>query len=40
MRWQPRFETGEAGERLRQKILQVPGELVDFMRQFIDQARK
>lgn len=40
MRFHPRFETGEEGERLRQKILQVPTELVDFIRQFIDQTRK
>lgn len=40
MRFHPRFETGEEGERLRQKILQVPAELVDFVRQFIDQARR
>ena len=40
MRFHPRFETGEEGERLRQKIMQVPPELVEFIRQFIDQARK
>jgi tripartite-type tricarboxylate transporter receptor subunit TctC len=40
MRFHPRFDTGEEGERLRQKILQVPTEVVDFIRQFIDQARK
>lgn len=40
MKFHPRFETGEDGERLRQKVLQVPSELVDFVRQFIEQARK
>jgi len=40
MRFHPRFDTGEDGERLKQKILQVSPELVDFIRQFIDQARK
>ena len=40
MRFHPRFETGEEGERLRQKVLQAPPELVDFVRQFIEQARK
>ena len=40
MKFHPRFETGEDGERLRQKVLTAPAELVDFIRQFIDQARK
>lgn len=40
MRFHPRFETGEDGERLRQKVLTAPVEIVDFIRQFIDQARK
>ncbi|HWP60024.1 MAG TPA: hypothetical protein VNL14_19180 [Candidatus Acidoferrales bacterium] len=40
MKFHPRFDTGEEGEKLRQKILSVPNELVDFIRQFIDQARK
>jgi hypothetical protein len=40
MRFHPRFDTGEDGEKLKQKILQVSPELVDFIRQFIDQARK
>ncbi|HYY24232.1 MAG TPA: hypothetical protein VE689_01995, partial [Candidatus Udaeobacter sp.] len=40
MKFHPRFETGEEGERLRQKVLQAPPELVDFVRQFIEQARK
>ena len=40
MKFHPRFEIGEDGERLKQKVLQVSPELVDFMRQFIEQARK
>jgi putative tricarboxylic transport membrane protein len=40
MKFHPRFETGEDGERLRQKVLTAPLEVVDFIRQFIDQARK
>lgn len=40
MRFHPRFEIGEDGERLRSKVLQAPPEVVDFVRQFIDQARK
>jgi tripartite-type tricarboxylate transporter receptor subunit TctC len=40
MKFHPRFEIGEDGERLKQKVLQAPPELVDFVRQFIEQARK
>jgi len=40
MRYHPRFEVGEDGERLRHKVLSAPAELVDFVRQFIEQARK
>ena len=40
MRFHPRFETGEDGEKLRQKVLTASPEIVDFIRQFIDQARK
>ena len=40
MKFHPRFTTGEDGERLRQKVLAAPPELIDFIRQFIDQARK
>jgi tripartite-type tricarboxylate transporter receptor subunit TctC len=40
MRFHPRFETGEDGERLRQKVLTAPTEIVDFIRQFIEQGRK
>lgn len=40
MKFHPRFEIGEDGEKLKQKVLQAPPELVDFVRQFIEQARK
>src|SRR5438552_1126884 len=40
MKFHPRFEVGEDGERLRQKVLQASPETIDFMRQFIEQARK
>jgi len=40
MKFHPRFEVGEDGERLRQKVLQASPEAIDFMRQFIEQARK
>jgi len=40
MKFHPRFETGEDGEKLRQKVLTASPEVVDFIRQFINQARK
>src|SRR5262245_20046700 len=40
MRFQPRFDVGEDGERLRDKVLRAPTEVVDFVRQYIEQARK
>jgi tripartite-type tricarboxylate transporter receptor subunit TctC len=40
MRFHPRWETGEDGEKLRDKVLTAPPEIVDFIRQFIDQAKK
>jgi tripartite-type tricarboxylate transporter receptor subunit TctC len=40
MKFHPRFETGEDGEKLKQKVLQAPPEVTDFMRQFIEQARR
>lgn len=40
MRFHPRFETGEEGERLRQKVLTASAEVVDFIQKFIEQARK
>ena len=40
MKFHPRFEIGEDGERLKQKVLQAPPEIVEFVRQYIEQARK
>jgi tripartite-type tricarboxylate transporter receptor subunit TctC len=40
MRFHPRWETGEDGEKLRDKVLTAPAEIVDFIRQFIEQGRK
>lgn len=40
MRFQPRFDVGEDGEKLRDRVLRASPEVVDFVRQFIDQARK
>lgn len=40
MRHHPRFEIGEDGERLKQKVTQVPNEIIDFVRQYIEQVRK
>jgi putative tricarboxylic transport membrane protein len=40
MRFQPRFDVGEDGEKLRDRVLRAPPEVVDFVRQFIEQARK
>src|SRR5262245_57491596 len=40
MRFQPRFEVGPDGEKLRDKVLQAPNEVVDFVRKYIDEVRK
>lgn len=40
MRFHPRFETGEDGEKIRTKVLQAPNEVIEFVRQFVEQARK
>jgi hypothetical protein len=40
MRFQPRFEVGEDGEKIREKVLRAPPEVIDFVRQYVDQARK
>jgi len=40
MRFQPRFETGEDGEKLRDKVLTAPAEVVDFVRKFVEEAKK
>src|SRR5262245_54688405 len=40
MRFQPRFDVGEDGERLRDRVLKAPNEVVDFVRKYIDEVRK
>jgi tripartite-type tricarboxylate transporter receptor subunit TctC len=40
MRFHPRFDVGEDGERLREKVLRAPSEVVAFVRQYVEQARK
>jgi hypothetical protein len=40
MRFHPRFDVGADGERLRNSVLRAPAEVVDFVRQYIDQVRK
>jgi tripartite-type tricarboxylate transporter receptor subunit TctC len=40
MRFHPRFDVGEDGERLRERVLKAPTEIVDFVRQYVEQARK
>jgi len=40
MRFQPRLEVGEAGERMFKVASQVRPEVVDFIRQYIDQANR
>jgi len=40
MRFHPRFEVGEAGERMFKVASQVRPEVIDFIRQYIDQANR
>lgn len=40
MRFHPRFETGEDGEKLRDRVLTASPEIVDFVRKFVEDARK
>ncbi|HXV48569.1 MAG TPA: hypothetical protein VEB61_07165 [Candidatus Binatia bacterium] len=40
MRFQPRFDVGEDGEKLRDRVLTAGLEIVDFVRQYLDQVRK
>ena len=40
MRFQPRFEVGEDGERLRDKVLRAPPELITFVQKFVQDAMK
>ena len=40
MRFQPRFEIGEDGEKLRERVLKAPAEVIDFVRKYVEEARK
>ena len=40
MRFQPRFEVGEAGERLFQRASQTSPEVVNFLRKYIEEANR
>jgi len=40
MRFHLRFDVGVDGERLRKKVLRAPTEIIDFVRQYVEQARK
>lgn len=40
MRFQPRFEVGEAGERLFQRASQTKPEVIAFLRKYIEEANK
>jgi tripartite-type tricarboxylate transporter receptor subunit TctC len=40
MRFHPRFEVGEQGEKLFQRVAQTPPEVVTFIRQYIEQVNK
>lgn len=40
MRFQPRFEVGEAGERLFHRASNTSPEIVAFLRKFIEEANK
>ena len=40
MRFQPRFEVGQAGEALFKKASQTPPDVINFIRQYIDQANR
>jgi tripartite-type tricarboxylate transporter receptor subunit TctC len=40
MRFQPRFEVGEAGERLFQRASQASPEVVNFLRKYIEEANR
>ena len=40
MRFQPRFEVGEDGEKLRERVLQAPKEVIEFAQKYVEEARK
>jgi len=40
MRFQPRFEVGDAGEKLFKQASAAPPEVVNFLRKYIDEANR
>ena len=40
MRFQPRFEVDEAGERMFKRVAETPADVVNFLRQYIERANK
>jgi hypothetical protein len=40
MKFHPRFEVGEDGEKIREKVLRAPTEVIEFVRQYVEQVRK
>jgi hypothetical protein len=40
MRFHPRFDVGEDGERLRDKVLRAPANVIDFARKYVEEVRK
>jgi tripartite-type tricarboxylate transporter receptor subunit TctC len=40
MRFQPRFEVGESGERMFKRVAETPSEVVNFLRRYIEEANK
>jgi len=40
MKFHPRFETGVDGEKLRDKLLRAPAEVIEFVRKYVEEARK
>ena len=40
MRFHPRFDVGEDGERLREKVLRAPTDVIEFVRKYMDEVEK
>ena len=40
IRFHPRFEVGEQGERMFQRVSQTPPGVINFIRQYLDQANR
>jgi hypothetical protein len=40
IRFSPTFEVGEQGERLFQQVSQTPADVINFIRQYIEQANR